>query len=303
MKKFIIILFSVLLLASSLTNAQTIKRSKQKTEQNKTEKKRQSGYNSSKTNKTSKANKKSNPNRFTGMTKAQKDRIIQKAVDDMVWVEGGIFTMGGTEEKPRRYVEINEKPAHQVTLSGYYIGKYEVTQELWQAVMGNNPSDVKNSPKNPVENITWGDCQKFIVKLNELTGKCFRLPTEAEWEYAARGGNQSRGYKYSGSNDLDAVAWHDYNDSWTLPVGTKLPNELGLYDMTGNVWEMCQDWYGDYTNEAQTDPTGPSTGTLRVIRGGCNLMLPVHLRVTYRGDITPTFKNCWRGLRLAASSL
>ncbi len=175
---------------------------------------------------------------------------------EMVPVEGGTFTMGAADDD--NYAFNWEKPAHEVTLSSYYIGKTEVTQALWKAVMGSNPSRFKGD-NLPVEQVSWDDCQKFIRRINAATGKQFRLPTEAEWEYAARGGNQSKGYKYSGSNNLDKVAWYgeDWETGSTHPVGKKQPNELGLYDMSGNVWEWCADWYGDYSSEAQTNPTGP----------------------------------------------
>ena len=188
----------------------------------------------------------------------------------MIAVEGGTFMMGATSEQGKDASK-DEKPAHSVTLSDYYIGETEVTQELWEAVMGNNPSYYSGNPQRPVENVSWNDCQEFITKLNQLTGKNFRLPTEAEWEYAARGGNKSKGYKYSGSNTIDNVAWYtDNSSSQTHDVKTKQANELGIYDMSGNVWEWCQDWYGKkyYQNSLQTNPTGPSSGSGRVFRGG-----------------------------------
>ena len=185
----------------------------------------------------------------------------------MIAVEGGTFTMGATPEQGKD-VKSDEKPAHQVTLSSYYIGETEVPQALWKAVMGKNPSDFKGD-NLPVEKVSWKDCQKFIKKLNALTGKNFRLPTEAEWEFAARGGNKSRGYKYSGSNNVDNVAWCRDNSGKTHPVKKKHANELGIYDMSGNVKEWCQDYYGDYSSDAQTNPTGPATGEYRVYRGGC----------------------------------
>ena len=193
-------------------------------------------------------------------------QILQRLIDNMVEVKGGTFTMGATSEKDDYYSRA--KPAHQVTLSDYYISKYELTQEEWETVMGNNPSNYKGDNK-PVEQVSWNDCQNFIKKLNELTGLIFRLPTEAEWEYAARGGNKSRGYKYSGSNSIDDVAWYSGNSSSTShPIGTKHANELGLYDMSGNVNEWCSDWYGRYNSLLQTNPTGPITGSYRVHRGG-----------------------------------
>lgn len=185
---------------------------------------------------------------------------------NMVWVEGGTFRMGATSEQGSEISD--EKPVHSVTLSGYYIGKTEVTQALWQAVMGSNPSYFEGDDL-PVEQVSWDDCQEFIRKLNSLTGQNFRLPTEAEWEFACRGGNNSRGYKYSGSNYIDNVAWYDGNSGdKTHPVATKSPNELGIYDMSGNVWEWCADWYGDYSSGRQTNPKGPYGGSYRVRRGG-----------------------------------
>ena len=220
---------------------------------------------------------------------------------DMVRVEGGTFTMGATAEQENE-ADDDEKPAHEVTLDSYYIGKTEVTQALWEAVMGDNPSEFIG-PNRPVECVSWDDCQSFIAKLNEKTGKTFRLPTEAEWEYAARGGNKSQGYKYSGSNDLDEVAWY-YNNSGsqTHDVATKRPNELGLYDMSGNVWEWCSDWYGDYNSASQTNPTGPSSGTYRVLRGGSwnyNVRL---CRVSYRSYLNPANRINYCGLRLGLIS-
>lgn len=194
--------------------------------------------------------------------------ILQELADNMVYVQGGTFTMGATREQGSDAKD-NEKPAHRVTLSSYSICKYEVTQELWQAVMDNNPSELKGNRK-PVDNVSWDDCMTFISKLNALTGKKYRLPTEAEWEYAARGGIKSKGYKYSGSNTLRNVAWYWVNSgNTTHEVGTKSPNELGLYDMSGNVYEWCSDWYDDYSRRSQNNPTGPSSGSDRVYRGGC----------------------------------
>ena len=216
----------------------------------------------------------------------------------MIRVEGGTFTMGATPEQGSD-VGDDEKPAHQVTLSSYYIGETEVTQELWQAVMGSNPSNFKGA-NFPVETVSWDDCQTFIRKLNSLTGKTFRLPTEAEWEYAARGGNKSQGYKYSGSHTPGNVAWYDANSSnETHPVKTKSPNELGIYDMTGNVYECCQDWYGRYISSPQTNPTGPASGSYRVYRGGSWFGNAWFCRVSYRNYFTPGDRGFYLGLRLA----
>ena len=186
---------------------------------------------------------------------------------DMVRVEAGTFTMGATPEMKKSFDK--EKPTHQVTLTNdYYIGKYEVTQTLWQAVMGYNPSKFMGD-NLPVESVSWDDCQEFLTKLNSITGKTFRLPTEAEWEYAARGGKNSRGYQYSGSNKLSKVAWYDGNSgNKTHVVGSKQANELGIYDMSGNVMEWCQDRYGGYNDSPQTNPTGANSGFDRVFRGG-----------------------------------
>ena len=203
----------------------------------------------------------------TSSTNSNRQRILQELADHMVYVQGGTFTMGATSVQGSD-AEDDEKPAHSVTLSSYYIGKTEVTQELWQAVMGSNPSNFKGDRK-PVARVSWNDCQKFISKLNSLTGKKFRLPTEAEWEFAARGGIKSKGYKYSGSNSFGDVAWYLKNSGDTThDVGTKSPNELGLYDMSGNVWEWCNDWYGNYSSSPSNNPTGPGSGAFRVCRGG-----------------------------------
>ena len=219
----------------------------------------------------------------------------------MVYVEGGTFQMGSNDSEAKVW----EKPVHSVTLSDYYIGETEVTQELWEAVMGSNSSDFKDST-NPVENVSWDDCQEFVKRLNELTGKAFRLPTEAEWEYAARGGNKSKGYKYSGSNTIGDVAWYTSNSSvMTHPVGTKSPNELGLYDMTGNVWEWCSDWYGEeyYSSSPSNNPTGPTSGPSRVYRGGSWFSSAQSCRVANRSDYDPGNRGSNLGFRLVCSRL
>lgn len=227
----------------------------------------------------------------------EQNHIIENLINNMVYVSGGTFSMGATSEQGSD-AGYNEKPAHRVTLSSYYIGKYEVTQAEWRAVMGSNPSNFKGD-NLPVENVSWNDCQEFIRKLNSLTGKNFRLPTEAEWEFAARGGNNSRGYKYSGSNDIGSVAWYYSNSgSNTHPVGQKSPNELGLYDMSGNVWEWCQDWLGGYPSSVQTNPTGPISGFLRVRRGGGWGSFAGSCRVSLRYCSTPDDRYYDLGLRL-----
>ncbi len=231
--------------------------------------------------------------------------IIKNLISNMIRVEGGTFTMGATSEQDNDTYSV-EKPAHQVTLSSFSIGRFEVTQEEWEAVMGSNPSVFKGA-KRPVEHVSWNDCQEFISKLNTITGKAFRLPTEAEWEFAARGGNFSRGYKYAGSDDVESVEWYKGNtynkgesslNYGTHPVGKKAPNELGLYDMSGNVWEWCSDWYGNYCSFPQANPKGAVSGTYRVDRGGSWYSL-ASLPCYRSGHDLPERRGGDLGLRLA----
>ena len=205
---------------------------------------------------------------------------------DMVVVEGGSFQMGATEEQ--QYPNHDEKPVHKVVLSSYMIGKTEVTQQLWEAVMGNNPSKFKND-NSPVTDVSWNECLEFIDQLNSITGYNFRLPTEAEWEYAARGGIHSSGNQYCGAHNLETVAWYSENagknagrKTGAHPVATKAPNELGIYDMSGNVSEWCYDWYGFYTTGVATNPKGPKKPTWHVYRGGSFIDTESPCRVTYR---------------------
>ena len=229
--------------------------------------------------------------------KRSRDEIIQQLIRNMVYVEGGTFTMGATSEQGSD-AQYSEKPAHDVTVSSFYIGMYEVTQEEWQAVMNNNPSRFKGTNR-PVETVSWNDCQVFIHKLNSMTGKQFRLPTEAEWEFAARGGSKSCGYKYSGSNIVGNVAWYwDSANHKTYNVGKKSPNELGLYDMSGNVGEWCNDWFHLY-HSSQYDSKGSSSGHYRVIRGGTYASSQNGCRVSARGDTFADSSEDWYGLRLA----
>ena len=218
---------------------------------------------------------------------------------NMIKVEGGTFTMGATSEMTEPWDD--EKPTHKVTLSSYYIGETEVTQALWKAVMGSNPSFFKGDDL-PVEEVSWDDCQDFILKLNSITKRSFRLPTEAEWEFAARGGNKSKHTQYSGSGNIGEVAWYDGNSGRkTHPVKTKKANELGIYDMSGNVWEWCQDWYGSYSNGAQDNPTGPNSGTYRVYRGGSWDLIARYCRSSNRNGYTPGSSLSYLGLRLVLS--
>lgn len=199
--------------------------------------------------------------------------IIQRMIDNMQEIEGGSYYMGATAEQQNEAYD-TEAPMHYVTVSSFFIGRYEITQAEWNAVMDEYPSNYYGDDKDvfPVEMISWVDCHTFIDRLNEITGMRFRLPTEAEWEYAARGGLYSNGMKYAGGNNPHEVTWNiDNSGKRPHPVGTKAPNELGLYDMNGNVWEWCEDWYAnDYYAKSNglTDPKGPATGEYRIIRGG-----------------------------------
>lgn len=216
----------------------------------------------------------------------------------MVAVEGGTFMMGApdSDDTAADY----EKPQHQVTLNDYYIGQTEVTQELWEAVMGSNPSYFRGSKQFPVEQVSWYDCREFLSKLNNLTGKNFRLPTEAEWEYAAQGGNRSKGYTFSGSNEVNDVAWYLGNSDNTIhAVATKKPNELGIYDMSGNVWEWCRDLWGDYSSEKQVNPTGATSGSKLVLRSGSWNFSDFFCRSKHRNSDTPDHTASHLGLRLA----
>ena len=236
------------------------------------------------------------PNWSASVTPSQR-AVLEKLIANMVKVEGSTFTMGATPEQGNDAYEY-ERPAHQVTLSDYYIGRYEVTQKEWQAVMGDNPSKFYGD-NLPVENVSWNDCQDFINKLNQLTGLKFRLPTEAQWEYAARGGKQSKGYKYSGSDKIRDVAWYYGNSGIkTHKVGTKHPNELGIYDMSGNVWEWCGDCYYSYSSSAQTNPTGPSSGSARVLRGGSWSSYARSCRVSDRNYHYPSYRYDFDGFRV-----
>lgn len=221
--------------------------------------------------------------------------IIQNLKSNMIFIEGGSFQMGESASTGGL-----ENPLHWVTLSPFYIGRFEVTNEEWEALMGRIPSKF-DDPKDPVENVSWYDCQEFIRKLNSLTGKKFRLPSEAEWEYAARGGRKSNGYKYSGSNNPESVAWYSYY--FTSVVGKKSPNELGLYDMSGNVSEWCNDWYDEdyYSRSPKRNPHGPSSGEYKIIRGGDWYGDGKSCGVSFRSCDRPSKTASYHGFRLALS--
>lgn len=235
--------------------------------------------------------------------RARLDRVSNKVKYEvngvefyMVEVKGSTFKMGATSEHGGEAYG-DEIPVHLVALSDYYIGEKEVTVGLWDAVMG---TDLYGYIDESVHNVSWDDCQEFIKKLNAITGKEFRLPTEAEWEYAARGGNKSNGYKYSGSNSICDVAWYTDNINWKKYYEKiMLPNELGIYDMSGNLWEWCQDWYGDYSRSFQTNPEGPSSGSYRVLRGGGRYSDAKHCRVSYRSYYFPDRSYGSHGFRLS----
>ena len=223
----------------------------------------------------------------------------------MVYVEGGTFTMGCTSEQGGE-CDSDEKPSHGVTLSSYYIGETEVTQALWKAVMGTEPTynggwtDKYGRGTNyPAYRVSYTDVETFITRLNQKTGRTFRMPTEAEWEFAARGGKKSHGHTYSGSSSIGDVAWYDGNSgNKTHPVKQKLPNELGIYDMSGNVWEWCSDWLGSYSSGSQTNPKGPSSGAFRVFRGGSWGSGARYFRVSLRYGFNPSYRSSIIGFRL-----
>jgi sulfatase modifying factor 1 len=234
-----------------------------------------------------------------GFIKDDYSETVKGVSFKMVRVQGGTFTMGCTAEQGEDCLDW-ETPRHKVTLSDYWIGETEITQALWRAVMGSNPSEFGGCDECPVEMVSWEDVQEFILKLNANTGNRYRLPTEAEWEYAARGGKKNRGYKYSGSNEMGEVAWYgDNSEDGTRAVKSKRANELGLYDMSGNVWEWCMDGMGDYSTQAQMDPLG--SGSYRVFRGGCWRRESQYCRVSNRSDGASDFRYHTLGFRLAAS--
>lgn len=234
----------------------------------------------------------------SGSSQAVQTFTVGNVSFDMIKVEAGSFIMGCTSEQGSDCC-VDESPYHRVTITNdYYIGKFEVTQELYEAVMGVNPSYWKAFDR-PVEQVSWNDAMEFCSELSRLTGRRFTLPTEAEWEYAARGGKKSTNAKYSGSSSIATVAWYDGNSgSQTHPVGRLRANELGIYDMSGNVWEWCLDWMGNYSSATQTDPMGPGSGSCRVHRGGSSGNYDERCRVARRYCYSPDDRNIYGGFRV-----
>lgn len=228
---------------------------------------------------------------------AKRDELMANMIANMVLIEGGQFEMGATKEQGKD-AEKNEGPKHKVTVRPFAIGRYEVTQEEWEIVMGYNKSQNKGD-KMPVVNVTWNEVQQFLFRLKQITGVTFRLPTEAEWEFAARGGVNSNNSKFAGSANLDAVGWFSGNCQGLQPVGLKSPNELGLYDMSGNAMEWCDDWYDDYKRGKFENPKGPSTGSTKVYRGGGWMTNDKNCRVSSRNSFDPDFGYGGLGFRLA----
>jgi len=217
--------------------------------------------------------------------------VLQELEQQMVRIPGGTFEMGSTSSE----ADGDEQPVHRVTLSPFFMSRTEVTQRLWKAVMGSNPSYFRKGDSYPVEQVSWNDVQTFIQKLNQQTGERYRLPTEAEWEYAARGGTTGDRY-----GDLDRIAWYDKNAGGsTHPVGQKEPNAYGLYDMLGNVYEWCSDWYGTYSSSSQTNPQGPDKGSGRVERGGSWFFSAGFARAGNRHGVAPSFSYSFLGFRLS----
>jgi len=235
---------------------------------------------------------------------AKSDSLPKFSVPEMILVDSGTFIMGCTGGHTEDWYgrvedcQTNENPNHIVTLSSYKIGKFEVSQAGWKSLMGVNPSHHKDCDQCPVEEVSWNDVQEFLQKLNEQTGRHYQLPTEAQWEYAARGGKFSRGYLFAGSNEMPSVAWWGQKNIVTCPAGLKQPNELGIYDMSGNVWEWCSDWFADYDMISQTNPQGPLSGVARVVRGGSGRHEDVLPRVYTRNHVSPDECSNGIGFRL-----
>lgn len=229
---------------------------------------------------------------------------------EMVYVQGGEYLMGGTSEQGSD-AQSDEQVIRRVNVGDFYIGRFEVTQSQWESVMGTSISQQRDKanpqwplrgtgPNNPMYYVSWEEASEFCRILSRKTGRTYRLPTEAEWEYAARGGQKNDGTKYSGSNLIDYAGWYDRNSAnSTHPVGTKNPNELGIYDMSGNVWEWCRDWYAGAYDRSQTDnPTGPVSGSGRVVRGGSWYNAASSCRVSGRSYNSPGYRFNNYGLRV-----
>ncbi len=230
---------------------------------------------------------------------AKTAEIVKEIDAQMIAVKGGNFTMGCVNQQDTECINW-EKPRHTVTISDFKIGKFDVTQKQWKVIMGTTPSG-KYCPECPVVNVTWFEAQEFINKLNQLTGKNYRLPTEAEWEYAAKGGSKSHGFRYSGSDDASQVAWYDSIISKEIhPVGTKKSNELGVYDMSGDVWQWCSDWFDAkyYMASPSNNPMGPSTTKVKVVRGGSWWGPMRDCRTANRDNFPPESKDDDVGFRL-----
>ena len=231
------------------------------------------------------------------------DQDIYNIANSMVYINGGSFMMGSADGRK------SENPVHQVHLDSFYMSKYLITQGQWELIIGENKSCFQGDPQRPVERISWKECQQFIKKLNKKTGRKYRLPTEAEWEYAAKGGQESRGYKFAGSDKLIEVAWYidecgkkdDHDQSYgTRVVGQKLPNELGLHDMSGNLRCWCSDWFDPkyYHRSPSHNPTGPKSGKRKVLRGGSWLAPPTFCDVSFRSGNRPETGSYQDGFRL-----
>lgn len=237
----------------------------------------------------------------------EQKEVILNILNNMVKVEGGTFMMGAqkTDSTAANYdsqARNDENPVHKVTLSDFYLCRYEVTQKEWTVIMGDNKQfDPKMGQGDdyPVYNISWSEAKTFIERLNYFTGLEFALPTEAQWEYAARGGNRSKSTTYSGDNDADYVAWHSLNSNYSShKVGLLQPNELGLYDMSGNVWEWCRDGYGEYRAQEEMDPEAAAMNN-KVLRGGSWCYMPDRCRVTQRENYNKDASTASYGFRLS----
>ena len=242
---------------------------------------------------------------------AEQQEVIREMVMNMVRVEGGSFVMGRQNNNPNEnnydaLAESDESPVHNVTLSPYYIGKYEVTQKDWKVIMGSDKGWATSyglGDSYPAYNIRYVDVEAFLIRINQLSGLTFRLPTEAEWEFAAQGGPNMANFPYSGSTTLQLVAWYkDNSDNRAHPIGTKQPNSLGLYDMSGNVCEWCSDYYGSYSSNNQTNPTGVAVGTEHVLRGGSYCLLDLHCRCAARDHFYTNGQSVGVGFRVVISN-